>query len=110
MNRSEKGRRNFTVLIEEEVKRFSSDIRWFYRQSVASQIFNKWNHVRSLINDEEIYALNLKDKLKLMIRDNEHDNSVSFSTIVLLPRRRRFLGTHNVSTLAEHYAIIKRLY
>ena len=73
MNRSEKGRRNFTVLIEEEVKRFSSDIRWFYRQSVASQIFNKWNHVRSLINDEEIYALNLKDKLKLMIRDNEHD-------------------------------------
>ena len=73
MNVSSEARKVFRELISTEVKRYTSDIRWFYIQEVSSQLFKFWPRVIELINNTGSFSKEIRTKLKNMIEDNEKD-------------------------------------
>jgi hypothetical protein len=67
MNTSCRSRSAFRTLIKAEVKRYSSDIRWFYQQEVSSQIYKYFSQVQNVINSEPEIGKETKNSLSAMI-------------------------------------------
>jgi len=81
MNTSSRARSVFRELIHSEVKRYTSDIRWFYRQEVSSQVLKYWEEVVTLINHEETFAAAVRNKLKTLVQGNEADILLELSLL-----------------------------
>ena len=70
LNTSNNARIKFRSLINKEVKRYTGDIRWYYIQDCASQIFKFWPQVILLINDEDDFTPALRTKLKALLEEH----------------------------------------
>lgn len=70
LNTSNLARLKFKVLIQTGIKRFTGDIRWYYLQECATQIFKFWPQVLLLINDEDEFTPSIRNKMKLLLEDH----------------------------------------
>ncbi len=71
LNTSPTARLKFRNLIRTEIKRFSGDIRWYYLQDSATQIFKYWSQVISLIDDDDDFTPSIRTKLKSLLEEHQ---------------------------------------
>jgi len=81
LNSSPFARSRFHELILTQVKRYTSDIRWFYQQESATQIHDFWKEVVMLINDPDSFATGIRTKLKSLVNDHENDIRLELSLL-----------------------------
>jgi hypothetical protein len=79
LNTSTDARLKYASLIETEVKRYHSNIRWFYHQESASQILKYWPKVIEMINDPGSFTPEIRDKLKTLLRDESDEIRLELS-------------------------------
>ncbi|MFO0006369.1 MAG: hypothetical protein ACK559_35125, partial [bacterium] len=63
-------RLKFKALIQTGIKRFSGDIRWYYLQDSASQIYKFWPQVLLLIADEDDFTPSIRTKLTSLLEED----------------------------------------
>jgi hypothetical protein len=70
LNTSTMARLKFKALIHTGIKRFSGDIRWYYLQDSASQIYKFWPQVLLLIADEDDFTPSIRTKLTSLLEED----------------------------------------
>ena len=73
MNTSNEARLRLRTLINCEIKRYTTDIRWFYMQEVASQLYKFWPQAVQLINDVDDFCPAIRSKLQAMLEENNNE-------------------------------------
>ena len=71
MNTSTIARLKFRSLIHTGIKRYTGDIRWYYLQECATQIFKFWSQVLVLIHDEDDFTPSIRSKLKTLMEEHQ---------------------------------------